>query len=245
MEVFSVKGLKKSFQKNFYSPKQLVLKGFDFSIKAGSITGFLGANGAGKTTTMKCMLGLVFPDEGEFNYFGEPALNSNIKKKLGFLPERPYFYQYLTGHEFLVFYGSLTGGMTKKLLKSRADDLLKKMGLWGARDKALRDYSKGMLQKVGLAQALIHEPELVVLDEPMSGLDPDGRKAMKDIILEVSSQGTAIFFSSHLLNDVEKLCKELVILKEGALMYQGETSKLLNSLDGSVSLEDYFVKDIL
>ena len=178
MEVFSVKGLKKSFQKNFYSPKQLVLKGFDFSIKAGAITGFLGANGAGKTTTMKCMLGLVFPDEAEFNYFGEPTLTSATKKKLGFLPERPYFYQYLTGHEFLVFYGSLTGGITKKVLKSRADDLLKKMGLWQARDKALRDYSKGMLQKVGLAQALIHEPELVVLDEPMSGLDPDGRKAM-------------------------------------------------------------------
>ena len=141
MDAFSVKGLKKSFQKNFYSKKQLVLKGFDFTIKAGSITGFLGANGAGKTTTMKCMLGLIFPDEGEFSYFGESELTSDVKKKLGFLPERPYFYQYLTGHEFLVFYGSLTGGIKKKVLKDRADDLLKKMGLWQARDKACLLYT--------------------------------------------------------------------------------------------------------
>lgn len=228
MKVLEVRGLEKSFSKGFIPRRQQVLKGVNFSIQAGRITGFLGANGAGKTTTMKCFLGLVFPDSGECRYFNNQELNSSIKQKIGFLPERPYFYEYLTGKEFLLFYGQLSTSLSRKDILLRIDKLLKRVDLLHAKDKHLRDYSKGMLQKIGLAQALIHEPELVILDEPMAGLDPDGRYYLSEMIREVAQKGASVFFSSHLLHDAESLCQDLVILKDGAVVYEGSTQQLLD-----------------
>lgn len=225
--VLTVKDLKKSYKRGFIPRASLVLKGVNFSVPSGSITGFLGGNGAGKTTTMRCMLGLDFADSGDVNFFGAP-LNQDSKKKIGFLPERPYFYEHLTGREFLQFYARLSGSWNNKVLNSRIDDLLKRVDLLFAKDRPLRNYSKGMLQKVGVAQALIHDPELVILDEPMSGLDPDGRMYLSDIITETAKRGTAVFFSSHLLHDMERLCQRLVVLKEGACIYEGTTESLLD-----------------
>ncbi len=230
MSALIVRGLTKSYRKGFIPKKIEVLKGVDFQIPAGKITGFLGANGAGKTTTMKCLLGLTFPDSGQIQFFGQESVNKEVKRRVGFLPERPYFYEYLTGNEFLRFYGQLSTSLSSKALNSRIDDLLRQVDLSHAKHKKLREYSKGMLQRVGVAQALIHNPEFVILDEPMGGLDPDGRHDLSEIIKETASRGTTVFFSSHLLNDAEKLCEYLVIMKAGVVIYQGTTLDLLSQV---------------
>ncbi len=233
-EVLKVRDLKKSYKRGFIPRSTLVLKGVNFSVPSGSITGFLGGNGAGKTTTMRCMLGLDFPDSGEVQFFGGP-LNEASKRRIGFLPERPYFYEHLTGREFLQFYARLTSSWNKKILDSRIDDLLKRVDLLFAKDRPLRNYSKGMLQKIGVAQALIHDPELVILDEPMSGLDPDGRMYLSEIIIETAKRGPAVFFSSHLLHDMERLCERLVVLKDGLCIFEGTTEAILDR--GGVEFE--------
>jgi ABC-2 type transport system ATP-binding protein len=227
MNLLHVQNLKKSYKRGFIPRRNEVLKGISFSVPAGSITGFLGGNGAGKTTTMRCILGLDYPDSGTAEFFGQP-LNAASKKRLGFLPERPYFYEHLSGVEFLRFYAHLTSRWKKTVLRDRILTLLRRVDLLHAKDLPLRAYSKGMLQKIGLAQALIHEPELIILDEPMSGLDPDGRLALSEIILETARKGPAIFFSSHLLHDMERLCERLVVLKEGVCIYEGQTEALLD-----------------
>jgi ABC-2 type transport system ATP-binding protein len=234
--VLNVRGLRKTFRA---SPKGLqlrgrtveALKGVDFDIFAGTVTGFLGANGAGKTTTIKCLLNLAFPDAGEIRYFGDPQLTPEAKARIGFLPERPYFYEYLTGREFLRFYGELSERAKGAALGKRIEELLERVGLAHAGDRPLRSYSKGMLQRIGIAQALIHSPEFVILDEPMTGLDPDGRIHVRDIIRETADAGTAVFFSSHLLPDAEQLCDHLVILKQGNLVYGGKTADLLGRVE--------------
>lgn len=242
MSVLKVSNLKKSYKAGFIPRAQEVLKGIDFTIEPGKITGFLGANGAGKTTTMKCILGLCEPDSGDIRYFNNQLLDTKVKSKIGFLPERPYFYEYLTGEEFLIFYGQLSTNLKKSDLKVRIKDLLKKVDLLHAKDKALRGYSKGMLQKIGFAQALIHDPDFVILDEPMSGLDPDGRYYLSELIKEVAHQeGKAVFFSSHLLPDAEKLCQNLVIIKNGKVVFEGETLKLLEQVHRG--FEIVFAKD--
>ncbi len=230
MAVVSVRDLKKSYRKGFIPKRTQVLTGLNFDIQPGVVTGFLGGNGAGKTTTMKCLLGLVFPDSGELTYFGQPGLTEAAKQKIGFLPERPYFYEHLTGIEFLRFYGQLSIKMSSAQIKQRSEDLLKRVDLWHAKDRLLREYSKGMLQKVGLAQALIHRPELVILDEPTSGLDPDGRYYLSELIRETASEGTAVFLSSHQLNDAERICEQLVILREGRLVFNGDASGFLDQM---------------
>lgn len=231
MAILEVRDLVKSYKKGFIPKRQQVLKGVNFTIEPSTVTGFLGGNGAGKTTTMKCILGLALMDSGHLNFFGEGGLTAEIKGRIGFLPERPYFYDYLTGFEFLSFYGEISGHFkSKKDLRERIDFLLKKVDLVHSRDKNLKDYSKGMLQKIGLAQALIHRPEFVILDEPMAGLDPDGRHYLSELINETAKQGTAIFFSSHLLHDTEKLCENLVILKDGKVIYEGLTGGLVNKM---------------
>jgi ABC-2 type transport system ATP-binding protein len=234
MNLLQVTGLKKSFKRGFIPRKTEVLKGLNFSVPPGTITGFLGANGAGKTTTMRCVLGLDYPDEGEIRFFGEP-LTVESRRRIGFLPERPYFYEHLTGVEFLRFYAHLTHAWKKAELDARIDMLLKRVDLDFAKNRPIRNYSKGMLQKIGLAQALIHSPELVILDEPVSGLDPDGRMALSEIISETAKTGTAIFFSSHLLHDMEKLCERLVVIKGGLTIYEGSTEELLDQ--GGVEFE--------
>jgi ABC-2 type transport system ATP-binding protein len=231
-EVIKVSHLEKSFRKNGLSRQKVrVLKDLNFVVPKGKVTGFLVANVSVKTTTLKCLLGLAFPDSGEIRYFGEPELTEEIKMRIGFLPERPYFYEYLTGEEFLRFYGQLSRRYTRHELDQKIPKLLEKVGLQTAHDKALRNYSKGMLQRIGIAQALIHDPEFVILDEPMTGLDPDGRWEVTQIIQETASKGTSIFFSSHLLNDAEKICDHLVVLKEGQVLFNGPTSSFVMQMD--------------
>ncbi len=230
MPVLSVRNLVKSYKKGFIPKKVEVLHGVSFTLNDGTITGFLGGNGAGKTTTIKCILGLAFPESGEIEYFGQSEFDHEVKKRIGFLPERPYFYEHLTGEEFLRFYGQLSLRLTRKDLVERIEKLLKRVDLVDARDRKLRNYSKGMLQKVGVAQALIHDPELVILDEPMSGLDPDGRFYLSEIIRETAREGRTVFFSSHLLNDAEKLCQNLVIMKAGRVSYEGSTEQFLQKM---------------
>ena len=239
MAVLEVTDLKKSYKVGFIPKKQLVLKGLSFKVEPGKITGFLGGNGAGKTTTMKCMLGLAYPDAGEVKFFGKSKLDADVKSRIGFLPERPYFYEYLTGVEFLLFYGRLSGDTPKSVLMERIERLLKRVDLWHAKDKKLRGYSKGMLQKIGLAQALIHDPEFVILDEPMSGLDPDGRFYVAEIIKETAKEGKSVFLSSHLLPDVERLCEDLVILRQGVGVFHGTTEDFLKKM-GSDTTISYF-----
>lgn len=236
MSVLKVVDLKKSYRTGFFLKSTEVLENVNFELEPGTVTGFLGGNGAGKTTTIKCLMGLCFPDSGEINYFGSAQLTSDKKQKIGFLPERPYFYDYLTGEEFLLFYGQLSTKMSRKVLKSRIVDLLNKVDLGHARDRLLRGYSKGMLQKVGLAQALIHDPEFVILDEPMSGLDPDGRHSMSQLIGETASQGRTVFFSSHLLHDVQQLCKNLVVLSGGHVVYSGSTESFLVDINAGIDV---------
>jgi len=236
LKILEVKGLIKSFRKGFIPKKQVVLEGIDFSLSPGTVTGFLGANGAGKTTAMKCILGLAHPDSGEISFFNGKGLTPEVKNRIGFLPERPYFYEYLTGEEFLRFYGQLSTQIKRFDLNQRIERLLKKVDLFEARHKRLRSYSKGMLQKIGLAQALIHEPELVILDEPMSGLDPDGRYYLSELIRETAKSGACVFFSSHLLPDTERLCENLVILKDGRVIYQGDTVRLLTAQNDRVEI---------
>jgi ABC-2 type transport system ATP-binding protein len=228
MNVLSVRNLKKSFKRDIMSPRVAVLKGVDFSLPAGSITGFLGANGAGKTTTLKCILGLLQSDEADVTFFNGQPLNSSTKSRIGFLPERSYFYEYLTAFEFLSFYAELSGKIRRSEISAKVSQILARVRLEAHAHKRLRTFSKGMLQKAGIAQALIHNPELVILDEPMSGLDPDGRYAVAEIIHEVAAQGAAVFFSSHLLNDAERICDRVVMLKDGRTLFEGALESLLN-----------------
>jgi len=239
--VLSVQGLKKTFRRGLRAKPVQALKGISFSISAGSITGFLGANGAGKTTTIKCLLNLAFADEGEVRFFGASELSPAIKSRIGFLPERPYFYEYLTGREFLRFYGELSAEFKTVDLRARVDSLLKRVGLEHAGDRPLRGYSKGMLQRIGIAQALVSEPEFIILDEPMTGLDPDGRYEVREIIRETAKSGTAVFFSSHLLPDAEQLCERLVILAHGELVFNGEMHQMLSRFEVGYNLT--FTKD--
>lgn len=233
--ILSVRDLKKSYKRGLIPKRTDVLKGMNFSVPAGTVTGFLGANGAGKTTTMRCILGLDFADSGEVSFFNRP-LNQAGRAKIGFLPERPYFYEHLTGREFLAFYAKLTAPWKKNVLRDRIEQLLAQVDLSHAGDRLLRNYSKGMLQKIGVAQALIHDPELIILDEPMSGLDPDGRVALTEIILDTAKRGPAIFFSSHLLHDMEKLCSRLVVMKDGLVIFEGQTERLLEASSTEIEI---------
>ena len=244
MSVLEVKGLKKSFKDKLFSLEKELEKGFksfekkvleqiDFSISKAGATGFLGANGSGKTTTLQCILSLIPFDSGDVSFFDGQPLSQSILKKIGFLPEQPYFYDYLTGEELLIFYGQLSSSLKLSDLKSKARSLLKKLGLYSAKDRKIRTYSKGMLQKVGIAQALIHNPEFVILDEPMAGLDPDSRLYVGELIQNRVKQGTTVFFSSHLLYDVEKLCQDLVVLKKGKVAYSGSVQNLLDRIKTS------------
>ena len=236
MSVLSIEGLEKSYAVGFWGRSQKVLNGVSFNVEPGVITGFLGGNGAGKTTTLKCLLGLCQFSKGEIRFFGGEKFSSKIRARIGFLPERPYFYEYLTGSEFLRFYGQIDGKYSRVDLNARIHDLLEKVDLIHAKDKPLRSYSKGMLQKVGLAQSLIHRPDFIILDEPMAGLDPDGRYYLSEIIKETAGQGTAVFFSSHLLHDTERLCQNLVILKGGLVEFEGSTEKFLSQLGREIEI---------
>ena len=227
-DILKVEDLKKSYQKGFFPQRVEALRGVSFEVKQGRITGFIGANGAGKTTTLRCLLNFTRPDAGSFSFFGKPGLSMKVRGKIGYLPEHPHFYTFLTGLEFLNFYAQLSK------VKVNRDDLMQalhRVKLEKAANRSLSGYSKGMLQRVGLAQALIHQPELLILDEPMSGLDPDGRRLVREILHEVAQKGVSLFFSTHLLDDAENLCQDLVLMSEGKVMYCG-------SLEGALASEE-------
>jgi ABC-2 type transport system ATP-binding protein len=218
--------LSKQFVVGLRQRKVTALQGLDLKIEAGEIFGFLGPNGAGKTTTLKILMGLIHPTSGRARLLGKPLGDVDVKQQIGFLPESPYFYDYLTAHEFLLFYGQLFG-MSRVELKRRIDELLVLVGLEKSRSLRLRRFSKGMLQRVGLAQALINDPQLVMLDEPMSGLDPIGRKEVRDLILHLKERGKTVFFSTHILSDVETICNRVGILIHGRLQEIGSVEELL------------------
>ena len=205
-----------------------VLSDVSLSVREGEIFGFLGHNGAGKTTTMKILLGLLRATNGRVELLGSPAEHVTVHARIGYLPESPYFYDYLTAEEFLCFYGKLAG-LDRETIRKRIPLLLERVSLTEARHRQLRKFSKGMLQRIGLAQALIHDPELVILDEPMSGLDPIGRKEVRDLILGLRDQGKTVFFSTHIISDVEMICDRVGILARGKILALGRIEDLVNA----------------
>ncbi len=208
--------------------RRVALEGLNLDVEEGEIFGLLGPNGAGKTTTLKILMGLLFPTRGEATIMGRPLGDISVKAKLGFLPENPYFYDYLLGWEFLDYYGQLYG-MDRAARRRRIPELLELVGLTGAANIPLKGYSKGMLQRVGLAQALLNNPKIVFLDEPQSGLDPFGRKEVRDIILQLKEKGTTVFFSSHILSDAELICDRVAILNHGRLEDCGPLHGMLST----------------
>jgi ABC-2 type transport system ATP-binding protein len=203
-----------------------VLDGLSLQVEAGEVFGFLGPNGAGKTTTLKLLLQLVFPTSGDARVLGRPPGDLAAKRRLGYLPENPYFYDYLTAEELLNYFGGLLGLRGPERGK-RVSSLLDEVGIGADRRLQLRKFSKGMLQRVGIAQALLNEPELVIFDEPMSGLDPLGRRDVRQLILRLRDRGCTVFFSSHVLSDAETLCGRVAILAKGRLVASGRLSDIL------------------
>ncbi|MBI3074079.1 MAG: ABC transporter ATP-binding protein [Deltaproteobacteria bacterium] len=226
--VLRAENLVKTFKKPFQMRSQVrAVRGLSLDVLRGEIFGFVGPNGAGKTTTIKMMMGLIFPTSGRAFVLGEPVPSGAAKTHVGFLPENPYFYDYLTALEFLDLVGRLFG-LPKAIRRERATRLLERVGLARARDQRLRTFSKGMLQRLGLAQALVNDPKLVVLDEPMSGLDPIGRKEVRDLIIDLKNEGRTVFFSTHILSDVELICDRVAIIIQGEVRGVGALESLLS-----------------
>jgi len=224
--VIEIQGLRKAFHGHLGIGRKAAVDGLDLSVKPGEIFGLLGPNGAGKTTTLKMMLGLLRPDEGQVRLFGLPPQDVAARRRLGFLPENPYFYDYLTAAEFLDLYGRLHGlGAADR--RRRIVATLERVGLSGQEGTPLRKFSKGMTQRLGLAQAIQHDPDLVILDEPMSGLDPIGRRDVRDLILAQRAAGRTVFFSSHILQDAEMLCDRVAIVFKGKLRSVGKLDDLV------------------
>lgn len=206
----------KTFHSGFFRKRHDALDHLNLQVDTGEILGYLGPNGSGKTTTFKLLLGLIRPAKGEILFYGNDILKGEYRDKIGYLPENPYFYPYLTAEESLTFHGKLHG-MKRGLIKQRSRELLAQVGLDHARNRQLKKFSRGMLQRIGIAQALINDPQLLILDEPMSGLDPFGRKEMRDIILSCREKGKTVIFSSHILSDVEMMCDRAAIILDGKL----------------------------
>jgi ABC-2 type transport system ATP-binding protein len=230
-----VENLYKSFRSNMTQRRIPVLENVSFSLQPGEIFGFLGPNGAGKTTTMKCIVGLLHRDSGDITLFDLPSETIQSRKRLGFLPEHPYFYEYLTGREFLRFTAQLCG-VPNREIDDRIRILLEKVGMAKRSDIKLRKFSKGMTQRIGLAHALVHNPDLIILDEPFSGLDPIGRKELRDIILQLRQEGKTVFFSSHIIQDMELICDRVAIMLEGKIRKIGALSDLLSDTVTSVEI---------
>jgi ABC-2 type transport system ATP-binding protein len=229
------KGLEKIYRSGFFRIPYTGLESLDLQVERGQVFGFIGPNGAGKTTTIKILMGLQFATAGTASVLGIDHRDPECRREVGFLPERPYFYQHLTAVEFLDFYGQLFD-LDKATRTKRANELLERVDLGRFRDVPLRAYSKGMLQRAGVAQALINDPALVVLDEPMSGLDPRGRALIRDLILEERDRGRTVFFSSHILADVERMCDRVAILVKGKLRGCGTMQELVGDAVSHVDI---------
>jgi ABC-2 type transport system ATP-binding protein len=224
--IVRVEGLVKDFRPGFGVRRKRVLDGIGFSVERGEIFGFVGPNGAGKTTTLKILLGLIRPSAGRAQVLGHDVGETAFRRHIGFLPENPYFHEFLTGREFLRFYARLAG-VGRGQREPRIELLLSWVGLSHAGDARLRTYSKGMLQRLGIAQALVHDPTLVFLDEPMSGLDPLGRRDIRDLILRLRDEGKTVFMNTHILHDVEMLCDRVAILVSGKIRFEGRIEEFL------------------
>ncbi|MBN1962873.1 MAG: ABC transporter ATP-binding protein [Deltaproteobacteria bacterium] len=222
-------------QPHFWSRRKTVLRGVSFNVAPGEIFGFLGPNGAGKTTTIKALLGLLKPKKGVVQIFGAPVTQVATRKRIGFMPERAYFPEYLSAHELLLLHGILAGLSPKQSLQ-RIDKVLELVGMRAVAHERLGGMSKGMQQRVGLGQSLIAEPELVILDEPMSGLDPIGRHDVRQIMLNLKAAGKTVFFSTHILPDVESICDRVAILVEGSVRKLGTIDTLLEETAASVEI---------
>jgi ABC-2 type transport system ATP-binding protein len=223
----AVEGLTKIFPVPFHPTRGVVaVKDLSLHIEPGEVYGFLGPNGSGKSTTLKIILGLVSATRGRTEIFGRDSRLVDSREAVGFLPENPYFYKYLSGAETLVFFGRLCG-MTGAALKNRVNELLDLVGLEKARDRRLGTYSKGMLQRIGLAQALIHDPRLVVLDEPTAGVDPAGSREIRDLIMDLKRRGITVLLSSHLLAQAQEICDRIGILADGVMVREGRLQELI------------------
>jgi ABC-2 type transport system ATP-binding protein len=224
--IVRVENIVKDFRPGFGIRRKRVLHGISFDVRQGEIFGFVGPNGAGKTTTLKVLMGLIAASGGRATILGSDVRETAFRRHVGFLPENPYFYDYLTGREILRFYARLSG-VPRGLRGERVERLLEWVGLTHAADARLRTYSKGMLQRVGIAQSLVHDPRVVFLDEPMSGLDPIGRKEIRDLILRLKEEGKTVFMNTHILPDVEMLCDRVAIIVKGRIRHEGAIDRFL------------------
>ena len=236
MAAIEILGLEKTYSVGFWRkrPKR-ALHPLHLAIEDGEIFGFLGPNGAGKTTTLKMLMGLVFPSGGGARILGMDLDDPRMKAQIGFLPEQPYFYDYLTARELLTYYGQLSG-VDSRQLPRKVDSTLERVGLRDATDVQLRKFSKGMLQRAGIAQAILHDPKVVFLDEPMSGLDPMGRREVRSLIEQLKAEGKTVFFSTHILSDAEALCDRVAVINLGQLRGVGAVAELTSGVRGKVEL---------
>jgi ABC-2 type transport system ATP-binding protein len=227
MDAIRTDSLTKRYTTGFWRPRPyLALDGLTLQVDRGEVFGFLGPNGAGKTTTLKLLMQLIFPTSGSAAILGRPPGDAETRRRIGYLPENPYFYENLTAEELLEYFASLFGYQGRER-RDRVSRLLDEVGIGAERRFQLRKYSKGMIQRVGLAQALLNDPEVVFLDEPMSGLDPIGRRQVRDLILRLRDRGTTVFFSSHILGDAEALCSRVAIIAAGRLVASGNLAEMV------------------
>lgn len=242
--IIEIENLSKDYEVGFWKKKRVrALDDLSLRVESGQIFGFLGGNGAGKTTTIKILMSLMFPTGGTARILGKDIADFKMHARIGYCPENPYFYDYLKARELMNYFGELFG-LDKAKRNQKTEELLTKVGLdekdW---NKQLRKFSKGMLQRVGLAQSLINEPEIVFLDEPMSGLDPIGRREIRELIAELREKGTTVFMSTHILSDIEALCDNVAILRGGRLAATGNLDELLSS-SGETQIYEIIVKGV-
>ena len=236
MVAIEILGLEKTYSVGFWRKKpRHGLRPLNLAIEEGEVFGFLGPNGAGKTTTLKLLMGLIFPTAGTARILGMEIDDPRMKAQIGFLPEQPYFYDYLTARELLEYYGQLSG-VDPKQRSRKVDEVLQRVGLPDVGGVQLRKFSKGMLQRVGIAQAILHDPKVLFFDEPMSGLDPMGRREVRDLMEQLKHEGKTIFFSTHILSDAEALCDRVAIIHQGELRGVGAVVDLTSSVHGRVEL---------
>ncbi|MCA9528803.1 MAG: ABC transporter ATP-binding protein [Myxococcales bacterium] len=231
-----VEHLKKTFHIGFFRKRVEAVRDVSFEVRRGEILGILGPNGAGKTTTIKSLLGLIFPTSGTVRLCGQPEPTREARRRVGYMPENPYVYSYLKPLEFLDLCGRLVG-LSRQERRERGRAIVERVGLSHAVDRPIGKFSKGMTQRIGLAQALLHDPDLLILDEPMSGLDPIGRKEVRDLLLEQRRAGKTLLFTSHILTDVESLCDRVVIVRSGEVAAEGVISELVGAAAKRVEIE--------
>lgn len=240
MALIEMDSLTKVFKKDFTKKKVYALNSLTLQVQEGEVLGFLGPNGAGKSTTIKLLLHLIRPTSGSLSIDGKKAADKNVRRMIGYLPENPYFYDHLSAQE-LLWFGGKSCDLNNETIRERTNVLLRMLDLTDAMNRPLRSYSKGMVQRAGLALALIHDPKILILDEPMSGLDPMGRKKVFDLILKLKKEGKTVFFSSHILHDIERLCDRAAILINGSLVRSIYVQK---DLPSGKTLEEVFFEEV-